>query len=276
MTPTAEYADFVLPSCTTFESNEFGMWPFPYLQLVEKVIEPLYESKHAFWMYKELAERMGLGQYFEGNEEDLVKEMLKSRHVEGVTLEALKKGPVKLYDAPDPFVLFADKKFITPSGRMEFYAEKFAEMGEALPLHKEPLENEREAPAEKYPLVFFNTHPRHRWNSTYQTSDWLREIVPEPELEIHPKDAQARGISDGDVVIVFNDRGRCKLKAKLTEGIRPGIVNIEQGWWAGKFMEGSHQELTHCVPNEAQDLLGLANVAFYDVLVEVKKFEPER
>ena len=72
------------------------------------------------------------------------------------------------------------------------------------------------------------------------------------------------------MVEVFNDRGRCRVKAKVTPGIRPGIVNIKQGFWLKEFEEGSHNHLTHNTINEVQDMNGLANIPYNDVLVEVK------
>jgi molybdopterin-containing oxidoreductase family molybdopterin binding subunit len=196
---------------------------------------------------------------------------LKSPHLRGITLEDLKKGPAKLYHGSQPYVEFEDKRFRTPSGRMEFYSENYAEMGEAFPVYKEPPESARGEKAKQYPLIFFSTHTRWRWHSNFQNSAWLREYKPEPELEMNPRDARARNVTHGDIVTVFNDRGKCRVKAKLTEGVRPGMVNLEQGWWAKNFLEGSHQHLTHDTINPAQEMVGLANISYLDALVEVKK-----
>ena len=98
---------------------------------------------------------------------------------------------------------------------------------------------------------------------------------PEPILEMHPADAQDRGILDGDVVVVFNNRGMMKIKAMVHPGIRPGVVSMTQGWWPKDFIEGHHQNLTHDAVNPAQKAVHQPNVAFYDVLVEVKKAREE-
>jgi len=100
---------------------------------------------------------------------------------------------------------------------------------------------------------------------------WLTGFDPEPILEINPADAEARGVRDGDIVCAFNERGKVKLKAKVHEGMRPGTVNVNQGWWPEHFLEGSHQDLTHGVINRAQELIYEPNSALYDVLVEVEK-----
>jgi anaerobic dimethyl sulfoxide reductase subunit A len=73
------------------------------------------------------------------------------------------------------------------------------------------------------------------------------------------------------MVTIFNDRGKCKTRAKINGAMRPGVVNIAQGWWIKYFEEGSHQHLTHDAINAPQETLGLGNMAFFDVLVEVRK-----
>ena len=81
----------------------------------------------------------------------------------------------------------------------------------------------------------------------------------------------ARGIADGDMVVAFNDRGKAKLRAKVHEGMRPGVVNICEGWWHHQFAEGSYQELTHATINPAQTAVYEPNSAMCDNLIEVRK-----
>ena len=81
-------------------------------------------------------------------------------------------------------------------------------------------------------------------HSMFANVDWMREVDPEPMLDMNPVDAEKRGIRDGDMVVAFNDRGRVKLKARIHEGMRPGAVSITEGWWPRDFAEGSYQELT--------------------------------
>jgi len=161
--------------------------------------------------------------------------------------------------------------FLTPSGRMEFYIEKLVELGQQLPCYLEPLESARKPLAQRYPLIFLNTHTRYRTHSQFTNVPWLAELDPEPVLEINPADATARGVRDGDTVRAFNDRGSMKLKAKVHEGIRPGTTNATQGWWPEHFLEGSHQDLTHGAINPAQEMVFEPNSALYDVLVEIEK-----
>ena len=272
MTSSAQYADFVLPICTFLEHTDLVHGPFPYLQLQQKVIEPLYESKSDVSILTELARRMGLEEYYDRSEEEFVDLILASGHpsVKGITVQRLKEGAAQVNPTPRAAAA-AEARFRTPSGKMEFYVERLREFGEALPVYKEPLESERSHLARKYPLVFVQVHSRFRTHSMFTNAPWLLEINPEPVVEMNPADARKRGIAGGDMVLVFNDRGKAKLKARLNEGMRPGVVNIMQGWWFKHFAEGGFNELTHEAINPAQNAIYEPNMAMNDVLVEVKK-----
>jgi len=243
-------------------------WTHPYLQLQQKAIEPLYEARPDFEIINEMAERMGVGEYFHKTMDEWINVVLSSDHPssKGVTLERLKQGPVRIppYESP---------AFLTPSGRIEFYSERLTAFGEQLPIYKEPLENNRGPLSKKYPLCFLQTHTRSRVHSLFANIDWLRELDPEPKLEMNPADAENRGIRDGDLVLVLNDRGTLEIRALVHEGIKPGVVNVNQGWWPRDFPAGSYQRLTHDAVNPAQKAVFMENTAFYDVLVEVQKGE---
>jgi molybdopterin-containing oxidoreductase family molybdopterin binding subunit len=269
MNASAQYSDIVLPACTQFEFTDLIV-PQPhchtYMLLQQKVIEPLYESKPDLDILTELAKRMGLGEFFEKDAEGYIEQLLDSGHpsMQGSTLERLKKGPIPLPEHRIP-------AFNTPSGRFEFYSEKLKKFGQELPVYIEPLESARKPLAKKYPLTLLTTHSRFRAHSQFANIPWLKELDPEPLVEMNPADAKKRGIKDRDIARVFNDRGYVKLKAKVHEGIMPGIVNIPQGWEPVSYIEGHHQTLTHDVINEAQLSVFVPNPAYYDILVEVEK-----
>jgi molybdopterin-containing oxidoreductase family molybdopterin binding subunit len=269
MTDSARYADIVLPTCSFYEHLDL-LPPLdilsPYVQLQPKVIEPLYESRPDRNIVNEIGLRMGLPKDFPLSAEQYVERVLSSGHpsMEGVTLEKLKKGPVEVapYDITG---------FNTASGRIEFYSERMKEYGQELPVYIEPIESARQPQAKKYPLSYLSTHTKYGNHSFLANIAWLRELDAEPLLEMNPIDAAARGIADGDMVVAFNDRGMVKLKVKVHEGIRPGVVNINEGWWHHHFAEGSYQELTHATINPAQLAVFEPNSAMYDNLVEVRK-----
>ena len=107
----------------------------------------------------------------------------------------------------------------------------------------------------------------------YANIDWIRELDPEPVLNISPTDAERRHIRDGDLVRVFNDRGDVRIKVCFHQGMRPGLVNLSQGWSPEHYIEGTHQALTHFTINRAQEALFEPNSAMHDTLVEVERVQ---
>ena len=272
MTSTAKYSDIVLPACSYLEFSDLVVAPHPYLQLQQKVIEPLYESKSDVTIASELAAKLGFSDYFDKGEEGFIDLLLASGHpsVEGITVDNLKAGPMTtLQTEKDTQV--KEVKFSTPSRKIEFYSEGLGEYGQALPDYMEPLESLGKSFGSKYPLAFIQGHSRFRTHSMFANSPTLLNLNPEPRLYINPVDAAQRGISDGDLVTVFNDRGRIKLKATLTDGIRPGVVDLNQGWWFDQFAEGGVNALTHDTINPVQEAVFEPNMAMNDVAVEVSR-----
>ncbi|MGA8858300.1 MAG: molybdopterin-dependent oxidoreductase [Candidatus Bathyarchaeia archaeon] len=283
MTATAQYADIVLPVATQYERTDLLAGGNYYLQYMPKIIDPMWETKADLDMFAEVAQKMGQGQYFEKTPDDYIS-LLLSGLPSGLTLDTLKsKGVVALADQDyytssfqpitHPYVPYYQQHFPTPSGRIEFYVESLIPYNMPLPIYKEPIEaSPSNALYQKYPLVMITSHTKFRTHTQWNNLPWLREIIPRSFLEIHPTDAQARGISDGDTVNVFNDRGSIQLMARITNGIRPGVVNAYQGDWQ-EFPTAAVNMLTHQKVNEAQSVVFLfqSNTAYYDILVDVKK-----
>ena len=120
-------------------------------------------------------------------------------------------------------------------------------------------------PGGRYPLAMISPPARHFLNSSFVNLKSLRDIETEPVLEMHPTDAAARGIADGAVVRVFNDRGNYVCKARLNDRARLGVVNGLGIWWRKLGLNGTNvNELT----SQKLTDLGRAPV-FYDCLVEV-------
>ncbi len=119
--------------------------------------------------------------------------------------------------------------------------------------------------AARYPLAMISPPARHFLNSSFVNVKSLRAIEGEPLVEIHPEDASARGIRDGDMVRVFNDRGSYRCRAAVSERARPGVVNGLGVWWRKFGVDGSNvNELTH------QRLTDIGRApTFYDCLVDV-------
>ncbi|HKB94815.1 MAG TPA: molybdopterin-dependent oxidoreductase, partial [Gaiellaceae bacterium] len=285
MSATADLADIVLPACTYLEKTDLLSSNNFYLQYMPKVIDPLWESKSDLEAITMVANKMGVGKYFDKSADDYLKEILHigdpkaDGNVNGLTWEQLTTSAPHLNTPTMPYVPFFDKKFPTKSGRIEFYVEMLVPYEQQLPGYKPQVEAYKENPlGKKYPLTFLSTHTRFRTHSQFVNLPWLKEINNGGDgfLEINPADAKPRGIGDGDIVKVFNDRGFMKVKARLTEGIKPGVVNCYQGGWdtikVKHYVEGHPNNLTHQIANPAQSVIPnfRSNAAYYDCLVQVE------
>jgi molybdopterin-containing oxidoreductase family molybdopterin binding subunit len=287
MTPTAQYADIVLPLSSEYERTDILLGGNFYIQYMPQVINPLWDSKSDLEMFGMVADKMdpaNYGKYFTGQPDDYIK-LLLGGLPSGLTLDALKaQGNVARLDDKDfgtaafqpithPYVPFYQQNFPTPSGRIEFYVEGLVQYNIPLPIYNEPYEASPSNPLfQKYPLVLLSAHTKFRTHSQWNNLSWLRELNPKQFLEINPDDASARGISDGDGITVFNDRGTITTVARVTPGMRKGVVNIYQGDWQ-EFPNGTVNNLTHQAINPAQSIVYLfqSNTAYFDVLVDVKK-----
>ena len=286
MSATADLADIVLPACTYLEKTDLLSSNNFYLQYMPKVIDPLFESKSDLEAITLVARKMGVGKHFDKSADEYLKEILHigdpkaDPNVNGLTWEQLTTSAPHLNTPTVPYVPFFDKKFPTKSGRIEFYVERLLPYDQQLPGYKEPIEATPTNPLyAKYPLTFLSTHTRFRTHSQFVNLPWLKEVNNGGEgfLEINPADAKPRGIRDGDVVKVFNDRGSMKVKARLTEAIKPGVVNCYQGGWdtikVKHYVEGHPNNLTHQIANPAQSVIPnfRSNAAYYDCLVQVQR-----
>jgi molybdopterin-containing oxidoreductase family molybdopterin binding subunit len=285
LSATADIADVVLPACTYLEKTDLLSSNNFYLQYMPKIIDPLFESKSDLDAIAMVAQKMGVGKYFDQSPDEYLRQIMHMGQadadptVRGLTWEQLTTETVHLNTDPIPYVPFYNKQFPTKSGKIEFYVEMLVPFGQEVCEHQEPIEASPTNPLySKYPLVFLSTHTRFRTHSQYVNLPWLKEINNGGQgfLEINPVDAQSRGIRDGDVVRIFNDRGQLKVRARLTESMKPGVVNCYQGGWdtiqVKHYIEGHPNNLTHQIAKPAQALIPNfpSNAAYYDCLVQVE------
>ncbi|HTX67760.1 MAG TPA: molybdopterin-dependent oxidoreductase [Thermoleophilia bacterium] len=287
MSATADLADVVLPACTYLEKTDLLSSNSFYLQYMAPAVKPLWESKSDLDQVSMVARKMGYGKYFDKTPDEYLTELMHigdpagaDSTVTGLTWDQLKNGAPHLNMPTVPYAPFFNKEFPTKSGRIEFYVEMMIPYEQEVCGYKEQIEATRNNPlAKKYPLTFLSTHTKFRTHSQYCDLAWMNEITSDGQgfLEINPKDASSRGIADGDVVRVFNDRGEMKVHARLTQAIKPGVCNCYQGGWdtltVHQYVEGHPNNLTHQIKNPAQSVIPNfpSNAAYYDCLVQVER-----
>ena len=260
-TDTADYADYILPATTQLEHWDLHTtYGHTDVLLNRPAIAPVGLARSNTDIFRALALRMGFEDPCFADTDEALCRMAMGDEADFAQL--LEHGFASL---PIPEAPFAEGGFPTPSGKCEFFSQRLADQGldglpDHLPNHETPGSDAR------YPLAMISPPARNFLNSTFVNVKSLRDIETEPLLEIHPQDAAARGIADGAVVEVFNDRGRYQCKAHVCERARPGVVNGLGIWWRKLGLNGTNvNELT------SQQLTDLGRApVFYDCLVEVR------
>jgi len=238
-TADARYADVLLPATTMFEIESYMIYD-GYIQLRQRIIPPVGQARNDYLIFAELARRLGYGDRWPQTEEAMIRHALRGS---GFDLETLRAHPAGLPFAVPPMSyrkyasgeLRVDGRpgFETPTGKFEFASEWFRAHGyEPLPVYTEPEEGPLAAPelAVDYPLVFNSgARTQFAFRSQHHNIPSLVARQPWPLVTLHPEDAAARGIADGDEVFVVSPRGRVRFRASVTDGIVPGVIEANMG-----------------------------------------------
>jgi molybdopterin guanine dinucleotide-containing S/N-oxide reductase-like protein len=284
MTDTTDYADHILPATSFLEHTDIqGAYGHYYVQQSTQAIAPLGEARSNVWLFSQLAQRMGFPEAcFHDTPEDMIRQALnvgENRHsrnpdMEHITPELLaEQGHIPLgflkHSEHVPFLPFHSGPVPTPSSRIEFYSEVLAAVGvDPLPAFHPPTESRLGPDAGRFPLEFLPRKADHYMNSTFANLDGHRrmEAKTNHRLEIHPADASPRGIADGDVVRIWNDRGTLELTALLSDRVQAGVVAGRLDW--SKLSPGGKN--INALTSERLTDIGNA-ATFYSTLVEVAK-----
>ena len=277
LTDTARYADYVFPATTQVEHLDLlWSWGHTYVTLNRPAIGPLGEAVPNTEFFRRLAAALDLQEpdLYE-SDESLVRTALDSDHpyLDGVTFERLWEHGWAPLNLPGDWRPFADGGFPTPSGKCEFYAEHLQSLGlDPLPTFEPANESPagNAALAARFPLLLMTPKtPLHFLNSSYANLPRHLRAEPEPKLDIHPADAESRGIADGDPVRVFNDRGTIHLHARVADRVRPGVVAVPFGWWTAHAPSGA---LANTLTADGLSDLG-GGGDWHDTLVQVTRAE---
>jgi len=267
MTDTADYADLVLPATTQLEHYDVHKsYGHLYALANNPAIAPVGESLPNSEVFRRLAARMGFDEpCFRDSDEDICRTALASAQprMQGIDWEEMKRAGWQRLAVPERFAPFAEGGFPTPSGKCEFYSAALAAQGlDPLPFYNPPAEGA--APGE---LQFLSPPARNFLNSSFAHLKRFRDLEGEPRLEMHSADAAARGIRDGDAVRVFNARGSLRLRARVNDQPRRGVVVAPSVWWKKHSPDGGNAN--NLTAQRIADLGGGAT--FYDCRVQVER-----
>ena len=263
---TADYADILLPATTFLEHTDiYFAYGHYYLQLARPVLPAPGECKSNVEVFRLLAERMGLSDAcLQDSEDDMIRTLLASEHpfVKGITLEQLdRERSVRLRIAAEgqPFLPFAKGEFLTPSGKCEFGADTLD--------YQPPIESRlgSQALTSLYPLEMVSAKSHDSMNSTFGNRPWAQKETS--VLQMNRSDAEQRGISNGDRVRVFNNRGSCLLTAEVDGAVGPGVVSAPSVRWGKLAPETGHVNML--TSDRLTDIGG--GPVFYSCLVQVEK-----
>jgi anaerobic dimethyl sulfoxide reductase subunit A len=289
MTPSARFADLLLPADQSLERNDIG---FPwsgekYIVFGNRAVDPPFECRNEYDWFSQVARKLGVGDEFtEGkSREGWLRQLLEDARRTNPQIPAFDElARTGLYrEGPDAYVAFEKEiadptghPFKTPSGKIEIFSRTLYDMGKpeipGIPSYIPAWEGPEGPLIRKYPLQCIGPHSKRRTHSTFDENAWMEEAEPQV-MKISPQDAAARGITDGAHVKVFNDRGALQIRAHVTKRVRPGVVAIPQGAWYtpdgdGVCRRGNINVLTSQKPTP----LAHGN-AQHTILVEVRKAE---
>jgi len=261
-TATAEMADILLPAATWIETDDIESCYTNLIVCRQRAIEPVGECWDEMKLMFELLKRMGV-KYRSFPTTETMEETYDIRLKGiGMNFEDLKKKHI--IEIPMEYKRYEKTGFRTPSGKVELYSKTFKELGyDPLPYYEEPPYSPISNPelAEDYPFILITAGIKVGYmHSMGRNIPWLRELYPDPQMEVHPDTASKLGIQDGDWVwieVAGGPGGRVKAKAKATRGLHPKVVQWMAHWWyperPGPDYGHSEVNINMVMSNESRD-----------------------
>ncbi len=249
LTPTAKYADVLLPADNMMERNDIiAPWGVvDYVIYMNKAVDTVFECRNGYDWISDLAERLGIKEKFtEGRSlEDWLRYIVEATAEKNpgfLSYEEFKEKGIYRWKHDELSIAFKkqiedpeNNPFPTPSGKIEIFSNSLWNKNNlkeipAIPKYIKAWEGPEDILREKYPIQCIGHHTKRRVHSIYDNTSWMEEVEPQAAW-INPLDAEERGIKDGDLVKVFNDRGTVIIPVKITPRIMPGVASIPQGAW---------------------------------------------
>ncbi|WP_028025389.1 trimethylamine-N-oxide reductase TorA [Enterovibrio calviensis] len=307
-TASCRFADIVLPATTTYERNDiesFGNHSNKGIIAMKQIVEPMFEAKDDFDIFRELCTRYDREEAFTGGKTKMewIEEIYNGARLQGRGIGVRMPNFVKFWEE-EQFISFPEgtewvrhqafrnepdlEPLGTASGLIEIYCKTIADMGyddcQGHPMWFEKVERSHGGPkSNSFPLHMQSCHPNYRLHSQLCSSDAFRNtyaVAGREPCYINSADAKARGIVSGDIVRVFNDRGQVLAGAVVTDDYKTGVCRIEEGAWYSPLEGGKPGTLcTYGDPNVLTVDIGTSKLAqatsAHTALVEIEKYTGE-
>ena len=300
-TSSARHADIVLPATTTVERNDLGASAMDrFILAMKKSIEPVGEARNDFDIFADLAGRLGTRETFTGGRGEMewirhLYDTAREQAAERLVIypdfnDFWEKGHVEIPPPDEPYVMLADfradpagRALSTPSGKIEIFSQTIDGFGyDDCPGHPawlDPAEWLGGEGAARHPLHMISNQPVTRLHSQMDPAGVSREskIRGREPVRIHPADAARRGILEGDIVRIFNDRGAALAGAIITDRIRPGVIQLATGAWYDPLTQGGldrHGNPNALTLDKGTSKLGQGPAA-QSVLVDIERYVDE-
>lgn len=271
MTDSMEYCDLVLPASTQFETDDIiGDYHGWFLQICEKVIEPVGESMPNWDFFAEWGRRMGFkDQAFKDTSFDIMRQLLntKTPWYQGITLERLQKEKWIKLPYPSSVPVRSGGKCGTESGKIELYSEMMKRAGFDPVIDLGLCEDDMPEVEKKLPFRLLSPGIPQRVNSSFYNVKYIRAFNAY-ECEISPEDAQKLGIKMGDRVRLTNQRGEAYFIARVSTRVRPGVVRTAKCNWRSTNPYGKNNTNT-LTTSRLTDMGGCS--AYHSTRVNVEK-----
>ena len=281
-TDTCQYADIVIPADTQLERMDlvatYGNW---YYTMNRPVIEPLGESVRNSELFRMLARRMDYVEEgdnaFTQTDEEIIRDIMfdEGKHnplMEGITYEDIQKEGFVRANTGSERRNFMKNGWPTDSGKIDIWCEKLKEEGiNPLPSYVPEIEGQEDPKRKDYPLQVLSSATHYFIGNSFQTVPRLQAMMSRPTVELNPEDAKARGIEDGDLCCMYNERGETYAYAVIIDGLLSGVCSTQKQLKGSNTPNGVN---INALNSEMLTDFG-TSPTFYSCLVEIKKASKE-
>lgn len=248
---TTDFCDLVLPACSNYEKWDVLVCG---TKAVDQCIDPLFECKEDYEISCMLGKIFGPEELFDYTKEEFAAQAFDSETFKTYGIDS--PDTFRQAKVMNTFAIEPAAEYDTPTGRLEFYTDypqpkvtygepMFDFDNEHMVHWYEPVEAWPGSEAmEKYPFILISTRHYLGYHTQYYDTEWTLETEPGPTVRINPKDAEALGIEDGQLVECYNDRGSAVATAVISSAIRPGMLVYPKGWGRRNHIDGVWGALT--------------------------------